>query len=59
MQRLRSILFATGLLTLSVTPLAAQYKGPYTGPTVAKNRVGFQIGLFSPDGDSAYWRDKD
>lgn len=59
MQRLRSILFATGLLTLSVTPLAAQYKGPYTGPTVAKNRVGFQIGLFSPDGDSAYWRDKE
>lgn len=47
-----------GLALVSI-PLEAQSGGPYKGPSVAKNRVRVNLGFFRPDGDSAYWDDKE
>lgn len=55
----RTILWTAILAVVVSGSAAAQYKGPYTGPTVAKNRIGVQLGFYQPDGDSAYWRDKE
>jgi opacity protein-like surface antigen len=59
MRRSRNILIIAGLLAAVTTPLRAQYRGPYAGPTVARNRIGFQVGFYRPDGSSGYWRDKE
>ncbi|NIA01644.1 MAG: outer membrane beta-barrel protein [Bacteroidia bacterium] len=41
-------------------PALAQYKSrPYTGPQVPQNHLRFNVGYFSPNGDSAYWDDKE
>lgn len=45
-------------LVFATTPLWAQYRSPRGAYSVEKNRLGFQIGLFNPDGESAYWSDK-
>jgi len=41
-------------------PALAQYPSrPYMGPRAPENHVRFNVGYFSPNGDSAYWNDKE
>jgi opacity protein-like surface antigen len=55
---LRLLIVITGVALASV-PLEAQSRGPYKGPSVANNRLRVNLGFFRPDGDSAYWNDKE
>lgn len=46
-------------LTLILVSQPARAQSPYHGPGAPKNVLRFAVGLFSPNGDSAYWNDKE
>jgi opacity protein-like surface antigen len=43
---------------LTFFPAATRAQSGYHGPGAPRNVLGFEVGLFSPTGDSAYWDDK-
>ena len=45
-------------LALTLFPAAAAAQSGYYGPGAPRNVLRFEVGLFSPEGDSAYWNEK-